>query len=220
MKTFYYFLIVIFIVIVAVIPFALDQSINNTLCISNGIVEAICSLITLIIALILFDRHGLKKSMIEKRTEATLELLERIRHIKFFMKGEDSFIQYRPLKQWQADYEKFNEMLLVFDKSYLEFLIGYLKESKSLYLPTRIAEKLRKVEPTTISYNIEAYQPGKYLEVRIPGFPKEGERFGKFNNSDLNFYDFNNLWIDMVDELETWLKSNNIQFEDLNVEIN
>jgi hypothetical protein len=36
----------------------------------------------------------------------------------------------------------------------------------------------------------------------------------------LNFYDFNNLWIDMVDELETWLKSNNIQFEDLNVEIN
>jgi len=218
MKTFYYFLIVIFIIGLAVIPFALDESINDTLRISTGIVGAICSLMTLIIALILFDRYGLKKSMTEKRAEASLKLLERIRQLKFFIKGEDSFILYSPLNQWQSDYEKFNEMLLVFDKSYLEFLINYFKEFNTLYLPPKIAEKLRNVEPTSISYNIESYQRGKYLEVRIPGFSKENERFGKFNNSDLNFYNFQNLWIEMVDELEAWLKSSNIQFEDLNVE--
>lgn len=218
MKTFLYIVIILVLIVLAFIPIFIGQDFKSSISVSAEIISAFSSLVTLLIALLLFDKYGLKKNIIERKTETVLKLLEKVRKTRLLLRGERSVIHFCPLKEWQDTYEQFNTLLVVFDVNYLDFIKSYFSDSKSLYLPPKIVDKFKKLEPTVLVHDIANLPKNEYLKVTIPGYPKGDESFGRFNGSDLTFYEFNNLWIDLHDEILNWLKANDIDTNDLNIE--
>jgi hypothetical protein len=217
MKRHYYILLITFSICLFVLPFIFNDSINHLLSISCNLVGSFCSIITLFIAIILFDKYGLKKSLIEKKADLVLRLIENLKQVRLFMKNDKQFVQYRPLTDWQSTYEMFNDMLLVFNKDYLSGLNKIFEYADNLYLPISIVEKIRNLEPSSITYDLDRLANPDYFEVSVPGLQKSEDIFGRLNGKNMTFYDFNNLWIEILEEAEKWLKENDIEIKELNV---
>ena len=120
MKKYYLVLIVIVALIAFLIPFLFTDKTNQILNVSGGLLSTVSSIITLLIALILFDKYGLRKTIKDKQSDLVLGLIEDLKRVRVFIEGQEGFIQYRPLKNWQTFYEKNIDKQLVFNINYWE----------------------------------------------------------------------------------------------------
>ena len=74
-----------------------------------------------------------------------LRLIEDLQRVRVFLEGENGFIQYRPIPNWQTSYEKYNDMRLIFNLNYWEGLYELFKYGGNLYMPKPIADCIRKI---------------------------------------------------------------------------
>jgi len=203
----------------ATLPFFLTATVHESLTVSSNIVSALASLITLVIAVLLYSKYGVEKSVLDKQTEAVLRLLSEFKKTRFIFEYEDGMLQIRldnlRDKSWK-DF-KFRPIKGIENKN-LRFDIGYVEGLKNIwdiaddiFLPVDIVEKLNPLSTQVIIGDKEG---GDTLRLEIPGYSvgfftseKEYKNVGILNGKEMTLGEFIKLWDSVITVSTKWLET-------------
>lgn len=211
-------LILIIIAVLGVMPFFITQTASNAVIVSAGIVNALASIITLLIALLLYSKYGVEKSLINKQTEVVFRLLTELKKTRFLIlwgKGNVLLLFLDMLgNEYLNDYKDKN---LLFSMGYVRGLNNIWEIAEDIFLPVEIANAIR---PLMVQAIVQEKEKEKFMLVTIMGNSDKAkdEFFGKLNQKDIVLQDFIKQWTLVIEESKKWLKEYSNIAVDLNFE--
>lgn len=212
-------IISLFIIVMAlgIFPFFLSQATNDSLTIASNLISALASLFTLLIAVLLYTKYGVEKSILSKQTDVVLCLLSKLKKTNFLCtwSGGLLFLRLDSLqdKYWK-DYKNKN---LVFGLEYAKGLNNIWEITDNIFLPTEIVEKIKPLRVVVIT---EKKEIGTDMKVSVPGnfSEKEKDFFGLLNDKAMCMQEFVELWDSVIKTINTWLKNHSSVTIGLNFE--
>ncbi len=210
-------LLIVIAIIIFTVPFFFDKATNDNIVSGVNLIAGFSSLLTLIIALLLFNKFGIETSLLEKQTNQVFELLENLNKSIILVRGNHVFMRFNPAKPYQKFYEKYYDRKLMFSTRYVEGLENVWKYCDNVFLPKEIATKLRGLQIYMIS-DIKEEVNEDDLKVSAPFKSEENEKFGKGNNKDILMIDFVSNWNDLIEEIKKWISTNSSVKSELNLE--
>lgn len=213
----------VFTVIIIALPFFLPPEVNESLVTASNVVSSIASLATLMIAILLFSKYGVEKSVLDRQTDATVKLLTELKKTRFIFEYEGGMVQVRLNRLKNKYWNKYEDKNLRFDMWYAETLKDIWDLSDDIFLPIEIAQRL---EPLILQDLIgEKKQSNNVLRVQIPGSSvnfftnkKDYETIGLLNGKEMTLGEFIQLWNSVVEIATSWLKSHSSVDIELNFE--
>ena len=213
-------LIIVASLIIITLPFFLDSCINQDLNISSSLISAIASLTTMIIAILLYDKYGLKQSRVAKQTDIVIQFLSLIKDVRLWMHTNTSFLQYKPDSNLESVYELAYKTRLYFDDTYIKTISVISDFGYDINMPKSIATKIKVLKPYTMLPVEKDKVPDDCFIVTTLGLGKKqliDKVFSRINDKELTFFDYHNIWIDIIDEAKEWLSGNQINVDELNI---
>ena len=198
-------------------PFFLRKETNESIVSGVNLISGIASFLTLLIALLLYNKFGIETSLLEKQTKQVFELLENLNNYSVLLQGKDVFMTLNPAKPYRKFYEEYYERKLVFSVKYIEGLQHIWKHVDNVFLPKEIANKLSLLQVYLIS-NLKEEIEDNQLKVSAPFAMDEVEKFGEGNDKNTNLMTFISDWVDLIEEIKKWIRNNSSMNSELNLD--
>jgi esterase/lipase len=213
-----------------ILPFSLQADMKEAINISGYLISTIASTVTIIIALVLFDRFGVSKKTLDKNIETVFNLLEVIKSKTIYAEYEsDSGIQYFAAISIHDNLEEFKKNKIMLEK---DILFNYEDINKglseihqfkaSVWLPVQIRKKIEKISFISVySVNDSFLQKNNCVKIYFHLYPearKEKEvRWYKTNQKETTFNEFLSNLEDLVAEIKSWLNKHSNSDLELNI---
>lgn len=133
------------------------EGFNQTLNIFGTLISSIAGLLTLLIAIILFNKFGIETPLLQKNTEVVFLFLEEFKKTSFLIQGKSFGLFIRIQDQHHKHFEDWYGQKLLFSTEYSSGLDRFMKISESPFMPKSIYEK------TASSYSGHCY-------LKLPAF--------------------------------------------------
>jgi hypothetical protein len=195
-----------------------SDSFNQTINISAALIAAIFSVLTFIVAIILFNKYGIDNALLEKRTEIGFQLLERINGLTYSIENEKFFFTLNLGSAERKNVEEFYDRKLSFSIDYYNDLEKIFDIANSPFTPKSIIQKMEAIQPPVISFDISDEEKSNYAKVYLVGHRNENAQFGRLNTTDVTLYNFIVSYSEIKDAIVAWIKQNTtINTSDLNI---
>jgi hypothetical protein len=213
-----YIVIVLFLVAIILFftPFLFEKDTNENISTGINLITGFSSLLTLLIALFLFNKFGIDTTLLDKRTKEVFGLLENLSNSYILIRGTNEFFRFIPIKPYADYYESYYNRKLLFSTRYVDGLPHIWKYCDNIFLPKEIAEKLKELRVYGIVIREEI--DDTFLKVTIPSNAGDPDKFGIANNVEISFLEFIRKWIDLVDEIKKWIEKNSSLKSELNID--
>lgn len=219
-KWLFLILLIIVVLILLFIPFFLSSDSNLRLRSSGTLISGIASLITMTIAILLYDKYGLQKSRLQRQCDMVIDFLGLIKETRFWLHSDISFLQYKPDSNYDSIYEKSYKSILYFDETYIDNISKLSNYGFDIDMPKSIADKIKLLQPT-VAIPIERDKiPSDCLivtEYDLSNKLSIRNTYSSINNETSTFYDFHIKWTGIIDESKEWLKQHGIDIDELNI---
>jgi hypothetical protein len=183
---------------------------------SRDIVTALSAFITLVIALLLYDRFGIGKSLLEKQNNSVISLLEAMKRLRLVLHGRDGIFLFTVSRK-KFDYfesQSLGGKALLFNYRYLEEMKDISNAAENLLLPPQIREAFQPlIYHTFNTVRPDQTLPDEYLLID-PVTIDEKEIYGKFNNQQTTLSEYLSSWRTIIQVSTQWLRDHSsIQIE-------
>jgi hypothetical protein len=211
------FAVIFLALIVILVPFAFSKQTNESLSVGVDFVASFASLLTLLIALRLFNKYGIETTLLERQTKAVFELLEDLNKATLIISGDSATMRFSLLKPYMQFYEEFYSYELFFSSTYIDGLENIWRHSNDIFLPVEIASKLKNQEVYVISHLKKEVEKNEF-KVLVPAKTAEFEGYGKINQKDsFTLLDFVADWSSLIEEANRWINKNSTLKSKLNL---
>ena len=213
-----------------ILPFCFQTDVKEAINISGYLISTIVSAVTIIIALLLFDRFGVSKKTLDKNVETVFKLLEVIKSKTICAEYEsDSGVEYfaaisisENLKQLIKNKEMLGKDILFNYEDINNGLSEIHQFRASVWLPVQIRKKIEKILFLSVSsVNDSFLQKNKCVKIYFHLFPeaRKGKevRWYKTNQEETTFNEFLSNLEDLVAEIKTWLNKHANSDLELNI---
>jgi hypothetical protein len=218
-------IIIIFIILLITLNF-FNKNINESFNLASEILQLIFSIITLVIAINIYDKFGINKNITEKRTELLLKLLielkglnfrviiksEKSISLRFFVSSKDITKNLDGLSKDQLDTKI---IFKINDQNQISEKLKYYNDNP--VLPKKIRENLNFLKPS----------PGDILDfneldnVSALNFYINDSKTEKtdwiYNENLYNLNEFVIKFRDLFTEIEKWINEHSNLKDDLNI---
>lgn len=194
-----------------------SEGFNQTLNIIGSLISSIAGLVTLLIAIMLFNKFGIETPLLQKNTEVVFSFLEEFKKTSFQIQGKSFGLFIRIQDQHHKYFEDWYGQKLLFSTEYSSGLYRLIKLSESPFMPKSIYEKVDKLRFYILSMDVKDEDLDKYATVQVLGQPLIETKFGRFNNQDITLFEFLNIIDDLKTEIKNWISKNSNYSPDLNI---
>lgn len=194
-------------------PSFLGQTVNNTIAVSTQIISALSSIITLLIAFLLYSKYGVEKSLINKQTETVFQLLKELKKTRFVIHRNGGFLQLFLDMIGQNHFNEYRDKSLIFDMSYTNNLSNIRDITENIFLPVEIMDTIRPLIVLSITGETDKE---RFMIVKVSGGEKEEDFSGKLNNKDITLGEFMDQWILVINKTKKWLR----EYSDIKIDLN
>jgi hypothetical protein len=209
--------------------FSLLRSISESLAVASSL----SSLLTLLIALELFNKFGIEQEILQKNLEFVSKVFGLLAKIEISanVDGSFHFIRLsRDLREGlvQRFNNKYGEMIVAGDISVMSGLRELLDIGESIYMPREIASCIRKFNFSSINYAEDIVKSkDKYIFLQFIGASKkvfsmelnkyiDDNRVGLLDDKEMKLKDYLQTFDDLYKSCNKWLKNNSSINLDLN----
>lgn len=226
------FLIILILLIsgAIIVPFWFQSDLKEAINISGSLISSIASTVTIIVALLLFDRFGVSKKTLDKNVETVFKLLEVIKSKTIYAEYEsDSGVEYNAAISIHENLEQFKlnkEMLekdILFNYEDINNGLSEIHQFRaSVWLPVQIRKKIEKILFLSVSsVNDSFIKKNKCVKIYFHLYPearKEKEvRWYKTNQKETTFNEFLSNLEDLAAEIKSWLNKHANSELELNI---
>ena len=229
-KTFLYILatLLLFSVVVPILLNTAGEDAIHVIDHISMIIAAICGVITAIIAILLFDKYGVDKKIIDKNLEVVLQFVEEMRKTTIFIRGESktggSYAMM--IKFWNKPIEKDDFMSRCLnDKLFFKLNYGYALDnlceiSKNPFMPPEISNQFQKITLNVLPEISEDEKQNGFAvatsSVNLLELEEQDMIIGKLNGHDFTVGVFIDNYMEVRDAIKQWLQSHNVDESSLN----
>jgi hypothetical protein len=197
---------------------AQTETFDQTLNISATLIAALFSILTFILAILLFNKYGIDTALMDKRTDTVFRLLEKINGLVYAVENEKYFFTLNLGSSERKNIEEFYDRKLSFSTDYYNDLEKIFEIANSPFTPKSIIREMDSIQPPVISFDIPESEKGNYAKVYLLGHRKEDNQFGRLNMTDITLYKFIISYSNIKDAIVDWIKSNtSMNTADLNI---
>jgi hypothetical protein len=211
------------------LPFWLQTDPKDAINMSGYLISTISSVVTIIIAFLLFDRFGVSKKTLDKNVETVFELLEVIKSKRIFAEYESDAGIFHSVISISDNLDRFKKNKIMLEKDILfnyEDINYGLSEinqfATNIWLPVQIKDKINKISllsATSVKDNF--IFKNKCVMVYFNLYPearKEKDvKWFMTNDKETTFNEFLTNLEDLVTEIKTWLKNHSNYDLELNI---
>jgi len=214
-------LIVISLLLFSIIPFFLDNLAVSQFNASIALISTFCTFLTLIIALLLYDKYGLKSTIKNSQLELVVYLFRELTQMSLIIKGNKVVSIFRPSRKIVVDthFKKYDEFDFHYSLQFVDMVLDFVKKFDDIYLPSTISEALRKVQfQTSKKVEFEDIKDNDYLIAYSNKVVEESSTvILKPEGTKLDFVTFRNNWEGLYNVIKRWLLDMNYGENDLNL---
>ena len=212
-----------------ILPFWFQTNTKEAMNMSGYLISTIASVVTIIIALLLFDRFGVSKKTLDKNVETVFKLLEVIKSKTIYTEYESDSSTHHSAISISDNLEQFKQDKIMLEKDILfnyEDINNGLSEinqfAANIWLPVQIKEKIKKVSLVSASsVNDSFLQKNKCVKISFNLYPearKEKEvMWYMTNQKETTFNEFLSNLEDLVAEIKIWLNKHSNYDLELNI---
>lgn len=210
------------------LPFWLYDNNKDALDISTNLITIISSLVTVIIAFLLFDKFGVSKKALDRNIEVVFKLLEVIKSKTIYTEYEsDSGTHHSVISIGDSSDESKNNLIgdkiIVFNYDDINKGLNEINQfANNVWLPGQIKKKIQKISlrsASSIEDNIS--HKNKYVKIYFDLYPEARKdikvMWFKTNQKETTFDDFRLSLEDVVIEIKTWLSKHSKYKLDINI---
>lgn len=192
------------------------------------IIAALCGVITTVIAILLYDKYGVDKKIIDKNLEVVLQFVDELRKTKIFIHGESktSGSYAMMINFWNKPIEKDDFMSRCLnDKLFFKLNYGYAMDnlyeiSKNPFMPPEISEKFQKITLHVLTEITEEDKQNGFAvatsSVNMLELDDNDQIIGKLNEHDFTVGEYIGNYIEVSNAIKQWLKAHNVDDSSLN----
>lgn len=225
MKKLFLALFVILIVLSVGVPLLLNTSVEDAIHVIDHIsfiIAAVCAIITTVIAILLYDKYGVEKTVLDKNLKIVLQVIDELKKNNCWANGDSCVIK---INFWTTEIAHFNNLSNYLNAP-LYFKIGYADVYDRLFelgsdplLPHTISEKIRKLQLGILTESkLENMSDNYFVVSSYCGITKEREDclIGKLNGKDMTLKEFVLDFMEVKKTIKQWLKAHNVDDSSLN----
>lgn len=192
------------------------------------IIAALCGVITTIIAILLYDKYGVDRKIIDKNLEVVLQFVDELRKTTIYIHGESktggSYAMM--INLWSKPINKGDFMSRYLkDKIFFKLNYGYALNnlyeiSKNPFMPPEIGEKFQKITLHVLPEIKEEDKQNGFAIVSSSANRFESDDkdqiIGKLNGHDFTLGEYLDDYVEVRDAIRQWLKAHNVDDSSLN----
>jgi hypothetical protein len=209
----------------AIVPIFGEQQIRGVTTEIIGNLSAIASFLTLLIAVLLFNRFGIEQTLLDKQTAAVFALVDAIVGLDFQAKKNNASMFFRVRKDitekvfFKRDigFDILNTKML-FNVERLQDLDKVEKAVQNPFMPKDIVKAFKPLEIHILMGLDKGGDPRDYVLIGI-GFNStmEVKKCMLVSDGTMTFGEYLERWEQFVGSIETWLRENSSVKIELNM---
>lgn len=202
------------------VPFLIDEKSLKPILSGLEILAAVSSVLTLLIAVLIFNKFGIEESLLKRQTEVLHDLLGAMKKFGLRIHNEGIYINFTIERRNEPFLEPYHDSTLLFSSDIFSAMkeiddclgdVFMPNEIRRSFLPLQVSilAMLPKGENTLHNYFM--------VDSRVSQGKKENDSYGHLNNVEMTFKQYTDVWKDCIEAVKGWLQKNSSLKVDLNI---
>ncbi len=215
------FIILLATVIIILLSILLCLKGDPSNAISNGtnIVSTFCSLGTLILAILLYNKYGIDSKLIEKNTDIVFKLVREFNKLFFIVEGPESnnyiLIVHLSSKNQNEIFSEFFNQPICFTKDYFRILDPIISLCNDPFMPPTIVEASKLLSVNSI-VGIKDYH-NKYAIIKRDATKLSNDNFvGLLNDKEMTLGEYITAFQEFKNVIKQWLQLHSTNSVEMN----
>ena len=193
----------------------------------SALIGAFCGVVTLLIAILLYNKYGVDKSITDENLKVVLAIVEELKKTTVFAVGDSPNGAYAAqLNFWMTDIAEFDRDVMrrylddtvYFRLSYAYAFTHLYELSRDPFVPKEISTAIKGIQLTTLPAVKAEEMPESYAVIFVSqgDSMKNEEVIGKFNGKEMTLRQYILRYQNVKESIKTWLVNHNVSPESLN----
>lgn len=221
---------IILLILAIVIPISLSclgESALNVVDSVSALIGAFSGIITLLIAILLYNKYGIDQSITDKNLKVVLNIVDELKKTTVIVISDTKCGSYFiKLNFWNTGLfeldrdimRRYLDDTVYFNLSYAHGFEHLYDLSQDPFAPKEIATAIKGIQLMMLSEVKKENRAERHAVISVRTAPpvEHEEIVGKFNNKDLTLREYIQKYQNVKDSIKTWLVNHNVSPESLN----
>jgi hypothetical protein len=191
---------------------------NEPLTIIVIVITAIATILTFLIAVLLYEKLGIERVLQEKATLTVIDLLDFLRSNTLSVFNENFMLNISMFDTLSPYFKQYYSWKVAFSITVFDALEPLQKYGNSLLIDKKIAEKVQLLKPGIVSFDIDNGKRDGYVQIRVLGTTRrDGEQYGRLEGNDMALLTLLQIFDDIKLSAIDWLNKNSKRKFDFNM---
>lgn len=187
------------------------------------LLSAASAIMTMTLAVLLFNRYGVEQDVLKKQFDSVLALLKTLREMHFAMRATDeggqAIFQITPLDPFSHSiFEMYYDRAIAFNEHAIEKMRPLDEHRYDIFLPVSIAEVLERIIPAFLqSLPDQNTKVARAIHFIPPDNNEDEPVYLSYNGAEMTFMEFLSRWSDVIDAIDAWLQEHATNAPTLNI---
>lgn len=193
----------------------------------SALIGAFCGVITLLIAILLYNKYGIDQSIADRNLKIVLEIVEELKKTVAFAYSESkSGTYFVQLNFWNTDLavlsrgpkNQFLDDIVYFKISYAYAFSRLFDLGRDPFAPKEIVEAIKRIQFVTLTDVKVEDRAEKYalISVKLEEKIENDEIVGRLNNRDMTLREYVQNYQAVKESIKSWLVNHNVDSGCLN----
>lgn len=192
----------------------------------SALIGACCGVITLLIAILLYNKYGIDQSITDKQLKVVFDIVDELKKtVVFALSTSNSGSFFARLNFWTTDISGFSNSPHSYLDDTVYFKISYAHAFNHLYelaqepfAPQEVAKAIKDIQ----LFMLSEVKPEHRVERYVILFANSDENVnncdvvGKFNNIDMTLRDYIQNYQKIKESIKTWLLGHGVDPKSIN----
>lgn len=225
-----FIILIVLLVLAVIIPICLSSLGEQALSVVDSVsalIGAFCGIITLLIAILLFNRYGIDQSVVDKNLKVVLDIVDELKKKTVLVFSDTNsgsyFIQ---LNFWDSSLIELDRGIMrrnLDDTVYfrLSYAYGFNRLydlSQDPFVPKEIASAIKNIQLVMLSEVKKEDRAKRHavISVRDETPIEHADVVGKFNDKDQTLREYIQNYLKVKESIKIWLVNHNVSPDSLN----
>lgn len=224
-----YIISAVLLIIAIVVPICLSCKDEGALMVIDSIsalIGACCGVITLLIAILLYNKYGIDQSITDKQLKVVFDIVDELKKtVVLALSTSNSGSFFARLNFWTTDISGFSHGPHSYLDDTVYFKISYAHAFNHLYdlaqepfAPKEVSEAIKDIQLYMLSEVKQELRVERYviLFANSDENVSNGDVVGKFNNIDMTLREYIQNYLKVKESVKTWLLGHGVDPKNIN----
>ena len=224
-----YIITAILLTVAIVLPVCISCLVDDALKVIDSIsalIGACCGVITLLIAILLYNKYGIDQSITDKQLKVVFDIVDELKKtVVFALSTSNSGSYFARLSFWSTDLSGFGHGPHSYLDETLYFKVSYAHAFNHLYelaqdpfAPKEVSEAIQAIQLFMLSEVKQELRAERYVILYANSDENVSNRdiVGKFNDIDMTLRDYIRNYQKIKESIKTWLLGHGVDSKNIN----